>query len=261
MPAFLSLSFLFGWLRRAARGLSVVLLLLALSSAAWAYDPPAIAGHITDTSHQLSSGDVAQLDHKLAQYRKQSTNQIAVLVLPSLEGETIDDVAYTTFQSWKLGEKGKDNGVLLVIALADKRIRIETGKGVGGNLTDLQSNLIIRERIAPRMRQNDLRGAIDAGTDGVMEALGGATPSSRGLTARKNLPAKASKQKSPGQICLTAILVIFLLLLISRLSRGGGFFFFTGGGGGGGGWGGGDDDRFGGGGGGESGGGGSSDSW
>ena len=74
---------------------------------------------------------------------------------------------------WKPGQKGKDNGVLLVIATGDRRIRIETGKGVGGELTDLQSNDIIRRRIAPLMRENRVHDAILAGIDGIAEALSG----------------------------------------------------------------------------------------
>lgn len=262
MRALPFLAVLSGLLRRFSRGLAAALLLLALSSVAWAYDPPPIAGHVTDTARRLQPAELTQLNGKLSRFRQQSGNQIAVLVVPGLEGETLEDVAYSTFQAWKLGEQGKDNGVLVVVALADRRIRIETGKGVGGALTDLQSNLIIRERMAPRMQQGDLRGAIDAGTDGVIEALGGSPGSTRATPGKKTLPTQAPRARSPSQICLTILLVLLLLWLISRLTRGGGFFFFLPGGfGGGGGGGDDDDDRFGGGGGGESGGGGSSDSW
>ena len=82
-------------------------------------------------------------------------------------------MGYQLIQTWHPGQKGKDNGVVLVIATGERRIRIETGKGVGGDLTDLQSNDIIRRRIAPLMRGNRVHDAILAGVDGIAEALSG----------------------------------------------------------------------------------------
>src|SRR6185503_6999677 len=90
---------------------------------------------------------------------------------PSLDGEAIEDVAFATFNEWKLGKKGADNGVLLVIAPAERRVRIETGKGVGGDLTDLQSNDIIRKDIAPLLKEDRFHDAIASGATAIAEAL------------------------------------------------------------------------------------------
>ncbi|RYE84035.1 MAG: hypothetical protein EOO75_18615, partial [Myxococcales bacterium] len=205
---------------RAARGwlaLGALVAVLLSATVAAAYTPPPIAGHVNDTSGQLAFSDRTQLDSKLARFRQQKGDQVAVLVVPSLGDEPIEDVAHATFNSWKLGEAGKDNGVLLVIAIADRRMRIETGRGVGDRLTDLQSNEILRERVGPRMKQNDLRGAIDAGTDGIIAALGGDPVAARpGAVTRRNPPVAVQKPASPIQIGLGILVGILVLILFLR---------------------------------------------
>jgi uncharacterized membrane protein YgcG len=146
--------------------------LLAVPGWALGYTPPPIKGHVTDTAGKLAPADVARLEAKLAGYRQCSTNHLAVFLTPSLEGQTIEDVAYGAFNTWKLGEAGKDNGVLLVIAPSERKVRIETGRGVGGKLTDLQSSDIIRTRVSPHLAAGDFAGAIDDGTNGIEQALG-----------------------------------------------------------------------------------------
>lgn len=139
--------------------------------AAFAFEPPPIEGHVTDRAQKLDAPERAALEQKLSAVDAKTGNEIAVLLLPSLGGETIEDVAYTTFNTWKLGKKGRDNGVLLVIATADRKIRIETGKGVGGALTDLESGRIIREKIAPSLKQDRYAEGIEAGCDAIAAAL------------------------------------------------------------------------------------------
>ena len=127
-------------------------LLLFVGGSARAFNVPKQTDYVTDTAGSLSPAELSDLNNRLGDYERKSGNQIFVLVTPSLEGEPIEDVGYQLIQTWKPGQKGKDNGVVLVIATGERRIRIETGKGVGGDLTDLQSNDIIRRRIAPLMR-------------------------------------------------------------------------------------------------------------
>jgi uncharacterized protein len=150
---------------------------LLLTSQAWAapYRPPPIAGHVTDAAQKLTPAQVASLDEKLADYRKCSGNHVAVFLAASLEGNTIEDVAYETFNTWKIGEAKKDSGVLLVLAPNERKVRIETGKGVGGSLTDIQSKDILREKVSPRMKADDFFGAADQGTTAIGAALGGCT--------------------------------------------------------------------------------------
>ena len=112
-----------------------------------------------------------RIDHKLDQARQQTGFAVVVFVPASLEGEDIADVAYTTFNAWGVGTKKGDDGVLLVIAPQEKKTRIETGKGVGGALTDLQSSHINREVINPLLKQGQYFEAIDKGTDAILHEL------------------------------------------------------------------------------------------
>lgn len=148
---------------------------MLLTSPTWAapYRPPPIAGHVTDAAQKLTPAQVKALDQKLADYRKCSGNHVAVFLAASLEGKTIEDVAYETFNTWKIGESKKDNGALLVLAPNERKVRIETGKGVGGNLTDIQSKDILREKVSPRLKKDDFFGAVDEGTTAIGAALGG----------------------------------------------------------------------------------------
>lgn len=138
-----------------------------------AYVPPPIAGHVTDAAGKLSASEIATLNQKLADYRTCSSNHIAVFLPASLEGAPVEDVAYVAFNTWKIGEAKKDNGVLLVIATAERKIRIETGKGVGGQLTDLESAEILREVVGPNLKAGRVFAAIDLATTRIGKALGG----------------------------------------------------------------------------------------
>jgi len=253
-------------------------LLLLVAGSARAFNVPKQTDYVTDTAGKLTPAELADLNNRIGDYERQSTNQIFVLVTPSLEGEPIEDVGYQLIQTWHPGQKGKDNGVVLIIATGERRIRIETGKGIGGELTDLQSNDIIRQRIAPLMRQDRVHDAILAGVDGIAEALSGnaTTPRQPGQG-----PVGAPQQAPVAlphwfDLCFWGFILFVVVMLLLRSSRhprrrtywggppfigGGGW---GGGGGGGGDWGGGGgggDSGFSGGGGGEGGGGGSSDSY
>ncbi len=150
--------------------LSIVVL---FAMPAKAFVPPAITGHVTDTAHKLGEAERLALDKKLEDYRRCSTNEVAVLIAESLQGGNIEDAAHATFNTWKVGTADADNGVLLVIAPVERQIRIETGKGVGGQLTDLESFHIIRDTIKPQLKADRTFAAVDEGTTAIGAALGG----------------------------------------------------------------------------------------
>jgi uncharacterized protein len=253
-------------------------LLLLFAGPVRAFNVPKQTDYVTDTAGVLSSAELTDLDNRLGDYERKTGNQIFVLVTASLQGEPIEDVGYQLIQTWHPGQKGKDNGVVLIIATGERRIRIETGKGVGGDLTDLQSNDIIRRRIAPLMRGNKVHDAILAGVDGITEALSGNATAAR---QPGQLPVGAPQQAPVVlprffDVCFWGFILFVVVMLLLRSSRhprrrtywGGPPFIGGGGwgGGGGGGWGGGGGggdggSGFSGGGGGEGGGGGSSDSY
>lgn len=220
-------------------------------------------GYVVDATGKLTPAEVRALDDKLDAARRRTGFSVVAYATPSLQGKTIDDVAYEAFNTWGVGTKGSDTGVLLVIATGERKVRIETGKGVGGALTDVQSAHVIREVIAPRMSEGRLHDAIDAGTDAILrELIKGSTPEERAAAAAKKPPPRAGPtSRSTPVLAVVGVVLVLLLLIVSPTFRQIFFFFLFfgrgGGGGGGGSWGGGGG-RGNGGGGGSSGGGGAS---
>ena len=244
--------------------------LLLLSPLALAFRVPEPQGYVTDLAGGISATDRADLDARLRAYDQSTGNQVVVFIPASLEGEPREDVSYQVFQNWRIGAKGKDNGVLLLWAPKERQVYIQTGKGVGGDLTDLQSNRIIREQMRPLLQAGKNAEALRVGTDAIMAALSGdsaATPPPSPAAAPVHLPRFFD-------LCFWGFIGFVVLVLLLRASRhprrrtywGGPFIGggWGGGGGGGGDWGGGGGGDGGGGfsgGGGETGGGGSGDSY
>jgi uncharacterized protein len=249
--------------------LALLALVLCAATAAWAAlkIPPPPDHRINDYAGALTASDRERLEDKLRQRERVSSNQIVVAIFPSLEGESLEDYSVRLAQSWRIGRKGLDNGVVFLIFINDRKMRIEVGYGLEANLTDAVSSSILRDVVAPRFREGRLADGIGAGLDGIDQAIAG---------TYRAAPSPARRQPDTWTILLSLFLLgalawmIVPTLLFSRATRrhgwtggssgwggpyvGGGFF---GGGGGGGGFSGGD---FSGGGGGF-GGGGASGSW
>jgi uncharacterized protein len=109
-------------------------------STAFAFAVPPPEGAVTDTTGTLSVEDDAFLEQRISAYRLRTTNEIGVLIVPSTDGEPIKEVAFQTFNTWGVGKKDLNNGVLIVIASMDHRTRIEVGKGIDRRLTDAQAS-------------------------------------------------------------------------------------------------------------------------
>jgi uncharacterized membrane protein YgcG len=139
---------------------ALVVTLFSVNSFAW--DPPATpapASWISDTSGVLSAPAHARLDAKLKQINQASANEVAALIVPTLDGQSIEDVTNATFKAWGVGKKGLDNGVLIVLAMKEHKSRIETGKGVEGDLPDLKTqDILVQAR--PYLRKGDVEGAL-----------------------------------------------------------------------------------------------------
>lgn len=129
--------------------------------------------HVHDEAHVLSQPKVDELEAKLKAYEDSTSNQIALLIIPSLDGEILEDYALRVAERWKLGQKAKDNGALLLIAVNDHKMRIETGQGLEGVLTDAICNRIIRNELAPAFRKDDYDGGITAGVTAMITAIAG----------------------------------------------------------------------------------------
>lgn len=162
----------FGFLRALVFILTFALTFGVVASSS-ALDVPPLAGRIVDRARVLSVNEADSLSAALKAHEDTTGNQVAVLILPSLEGESLEEYAHRVATSWKLGQRGIDNGVLLVIAVKERRLRIEVGYGLEGALTDLRSAHIIRNEIVPRFRAGDMAGGVRAGTEAILKTIEG----------------------------------------------------------------------------------------
>jgi uncharacterized protein len=131
---------------------------------ALALEVPTLTGRVVDLAHVLPADVATSLTRDLEAHETKTSNQVAVLILPSLEGEPLESFSHRVGTTWKLGQKGTENGVLLLVALRERKVRIEVGYGLEGTLTDLRSAHIIRQEIVPRFRSGDRRAALPPGS-------------------------------------------------------------------------------------------------
>ncbi len=149
----------------------ILFLFLLISLPAHALDVPPLEGRINDRAHILSTETITQLTQKLADFEAKTSNQIAVLTIPSLEGEVLEEYSLRVVSTWKLGQADKDNGVLLLIAKSDRKIRIEVGYGLEADLTDFRCQQIIRNEITPEFRNQNFDQGITKGLTAIMNTI------------------------------------------------------------------------------------------
>lgn len=148
-------------------------LLLALPLNATGLEVPHLHARITDLAGLLSPEQISALESKLRDLEASDSTQVAVLIIPSLEGEVLEDFSERVATAWRLGQKGRDNGALLLIALKERAIRIEVGYGLEARLTDARSRQIIQNEIIPYFRQGDFYAGIDAGLTAIVQTVRG----------------------------------------------------------------------------------------
>lgn len=158
---------------RLARCCYLAALTLTLASTLSALDVPSLAGRIVDLARVLPANEADSLSAALKAHEEKTGNQVAVLILPSLEGESLEEYSHRVATTWRLGKKGTDNGVLLLIAVKERKLRIEVGYGLEGALTDLRSAHIIRNEIVPRFRSGDMPGGVRAGVEAILKTIEG----------------------------------------------------------------------------------------
>lgn len=147
------------------------LFLIAVAAAQIAVPP--LKARVTDLTGTLSAQQRSALEQTLAEFEHRKGAQVAVLIVPSTQPETVEEYAVRVEESWKLGRKGIDDGVLLVVAKNDRKLRIEVGYGLEGVLPDAIAKRIIEEDIVPRFKQGDFYGGMRAGTDRIMRVIEG----------------------------------------------------------------------------------------
>ena len=176
------------------------MLFLAVPSPVLALDVPPLRGRIVDLANLLPADVTASLSAELAEHERKTGNQIAVLTLPSLEGESLEEFSHRVAATWKLGRKGTDNGVLLLVVPGERRIRIEVGYGLEGLLTDAKSSQIIRREIVPRFKTGAFAEGIIAGLKAVMGTIEGT------YTLPEN-GRGSSEQNGPWEILFIAVVI------------------------------------------------------
>jgi uncharacterized protein len=151
-------------------GLSIIALFL-MALGVYAVDFPALTGRIVDQANIIPAETRSTIEPKLVDLEAKSGIQFVVATVATLEGQEIEPYANELFRSWKLGEKTKNNGVLLLVAPKERRVRIEVGYGLEGTLTDALSKIIITNAITPRFKTGDFGGGILRGIDDVITVL------------------------------------------------------------------------------------------
>jgi uncharacterized protein len=259
---------------RPLRFLSLLLLLVTTLAASALEVPPPPKRWVTDSAGVLSLTALSTLDTKLENFEQTSGAQFLIYTFKSLEGESVEDFTQRCVAAWKVGQAKYDNGLVLFVFVAERKVRVEVGYGLEGSITDAFSSRVIREQIAPQFQKNDYGAGLSAAADAIMAKIRTGEEPVAPLNPRGAQQGQDGVETEGGAtigtlVFLAIIFIFFILPMLRRRGRGrssgcGGCIlpFFLGGGGsgitfGGGGFGGGGFGGGGGGGGGFSGGGGS----
>src|SRR4051794_12786142 len=174
---------------------------------------PPLTGRVVDKTATLSSGDIASLDQTLKNFEARKGSQVAALIVPTTQPETIEQYSLRIAEAWKIGRKKVDDGAILVVAKDDRKLRIEVGYGLEGALTDVTAKRIIDEVITPKFRGGDFAGGITDGVDRILRVIDG-----------EPLPAPVRRQQnSPGllgDIDPFNPFLIIALIVLGGLMRG-----------------------------------------
>jgi len=188
--------------------LVLVLLLTCTVTSALALEVPTLRGRINDYAGMLSPQTARSLEQKLATFERETSNQVVLLTIPSLQDETIEGFAIKTGDAWKIGQQDKGNGVMLILAQKERKIRIEVGNGLQGALPDITAGQIIRNVMAPHLKSGNFDAGISAGLDAIIAATKGefkATPADK----------KTARQKKGSGYGLFIILLLVGAVLVA----------------------------------------------
>ena len=191
--------------------LSVFIFLLWTSGAS-ALDVPDLKGRVNDYGNILSSSTEQQLDAVLSNLERTDSTQIVVLTIKSLEGDSLEDFSIRVAEKWKIGQKDKDNGAILIVSKNDRKLRIETGYGLEGTLTDLTSGRIIRNVIVPYFKRGDFDAGISNGVYAMIQAV-------RGEFKGDTRPVRSKPRHSSGSGLIPVLFMIFIINRMGRVKR------------------------------------------
>jgi uncharacterized protein len=191
----------------------ILVLLLLLPLPAVALDVPQLTGRVNDYAGMLSPETAALLEQKLAGFERETSNQVVVLTIPSLQGDVIEQFAIRVAEQWKPGQKGKDNGVLLILAKAEHKVRIEVGMGLQGVLPDITASHIIRNVMSPHLKDGNIDQGITSGVDAILAATKGEFKASPQDTKR------SKPHRTSHSIITMFLLAVVVSLILGTFSR------------------------------------------
>jgi uncharacterized protein len=181
-----------------------------------AFDFPSLTGRVVDQAGIIPDAEKTALEDKLAALEEKTTDQLVVATVKSLEGADIADYGYQLGRNWGIGQKGKNNGVLLIVAPNEHAVRFEVGYGLEGDLTDAVTRLIIENSILPRFKAGDMNGGIERGVDDIIQVLTG------DAAAFKERAAQRPETSGGGSNAFAIFFVVIVLVII--FSRFGGWW-------------------------------------
>lgn len=194
------------------RALIVALAFAVFSTAALAQSLtfPELTGRVVDEAGILDADTRARLEKLSADLEAKTTDQLVVVTLKSLRGTSIEDYGYQLGRKWQIGQKDKNNGVLLIVAPNDKRVRIEVGYGLEPTLTDAISSVIIQNSILPRFRAGDFAGGVRRGAEDIAQVISGDAREFQERAAQR----QAAKGLSAAEMLIIAFWIFVALMLI-----------------------------------------------
>lgn len=181
----------------------------------WGIEVPKLQGRVNDYAHMLSPAVKGQLEDTLRSFEAKESTQIVVLIIESLEGQSIEDFSIRVAEQWKIGQKGLDNGAILLISRGDRKLRIEVGYGLEGKLTDLVTGRIIREIIRPAFKAGQFDQGVIAGVDAMVAAVRGEF-TAPAPTAHESRP---SGKNSIHSLVIPLIIFLFIVSMLGKVRR------------------------------------------
>jgi uncharacterized protein len=178
--------------------------------------PPLNGQRVVDNAHVLTAQTQADLTSKLAALEQKTGDQVVVVTLPDLQGLEIEDYGYQLGRAWGIGQKGKDNGLLFIIAPTLHKVRIEVGYGLEPVMTDAMSSVILQTQVLPKFRSGDYDGGVEAGTDAIVQQL-----SLDPATAKANAQAAEQRPATPPLRIPVFLIILFVFFIVSAVMRGG----------------------------------------
>jgi uncharacterized protein len=168
--------------------------------------PPPPDRRINDYAGALAPAERDRLEQKLSAAEARGSNQVVVAIFPSLEGESLEDFSIRLAQAWRVGQKGLDNGVIFLVFVRDRKMRLEVGYGLEPTLPDALAASILRDTVAPRFREGKLADGVSAGLDAILSTIAGTHPAA----ARR-----AADEVTPAKVIFVAVLAIVTLAVIA----------------------------------------------